>query len=102
MAILNDVAYVLDKRDKALHAVQLTRFGFIEKGWSPIIFNNSHVDFDLDVSLLPNPVTNQLWVPLKGTLLGNMGIAAYIDLNLPTPVATYVPVPDADCRFPGA
>jgi len=94
----NDVLYLLDRRDKALHAVQITRFGFSELSWSPVIFNYSHLDFDLDVSLLPISMASQLWIPIKYTMIGNMGMA--ILMSTVDGTYNFIPVPDPDCGEP--
>jgi hypothetical protein len=94
----NDVAYILDKRDKAIHAVHLTKFGFSEQWWSPLIFNSSDIDFDLDVSLLPVSIAATLVVPLRGTLEGNEGTAALV--STVDGSFSFIPVPDNDCRYP--
>lgn len=94
----NDVLYMIDRRDKALHAVQITKFGFSELLWSPVIFNYSHIDFDLDVSLIPNTMANQLWIPIKYTMIGNMGAA--IQLSTVDGTYVFIPVGDPDCGEP--
>ena len=105
-----DVAYFLDGRNKAVHAVNIvvdTMMG----DWSVKgTFTNSV--FDLDVSMLVIPdtdtTTKQLWIPLQASFIGSDGLAVIVGLaptaEPPSPayksMNTFVPKPPA-CSYPG-
>lgn len=106
----SDVLYLVDKRNRAVRAVQLsaTGPGFVELPYSPYYFDPS-VTFTVPetASLLLVPqasaATDQLWLPVAGSLLGVKGIAIVIatsyfrDQQYPP---FFAPLPDGDCIWP--
>jgi hypothetical protein len=107
----NDVLYMIDQRNRAIRAVQLSANvpRFTELPNSPYWFNRS-IPFGLPetASLLIIPQTapvavDQLWVPLVGSLEGTAGFAIVVATSYFVNGAYppfFAPLPNADCKWP--
>lgn len=99
-AIYNDVVYVLDGRNSALHAVRAGNKGFLSLSYLYTLYlNNSQYGRakfnDGDTGIIPDPDNNKLWVVTPVATFGpdtSPGLAVQIDMT--TQQMNWMPLPD--------
>jgi len=100
VAIYNDVIYVLDGRNSALHAVKVVNLGLIRFSYQYTLYlnnsdNGGRAKFnDGDTGIIPDPDNGKLWVVTPVATFGpdtSPGLAVQIDMT--TQEMTWLPLP---------
>ena len=92
LALSNDVVFVLDGRNNAVHAVAVS-INYFSWRWTSYLNISNGIKFDDgDTGMLPETATNLLWVPLgPNYAFPAAGMAATLDMT--TGAVSYIPIP---------
>jgi hypothetical protein len=99
VAIYNDVIYVLDGRNSALHAVKVVNLGLIRFSYQYTLYlNNSKYGTakfnDGDTGIIPDPDNGKLWVVTPVSPFGGISPGLAVQIDMTTQEMTWLPLPE--------